>query len=98
MALLLIFSWLKYFSAKIKFPNHSLDLIDIIWFIKQRNDPMGRSFWKRKLSPNFLLNFFSNVIVVDDQDILLFLLFDILDLVLYNIIVIEKGDLNILKF
>ena len=59
---------------------------------------MWRTFWKRKLSPHFLLNLLCDMVVVDYLDISLFFLFDVLDLVFNNLIRIKIGDLDILFF
>jgi len=70
----------------------------VVWFIEQRNDPVWHIFRKWELLPDFLFYFFGNGVIVNDLEVCLLILFDVLDLVLDDIIIIEQKDLGIFKF
>ena len=78
--------------------NDLLCFSDVVWLIKQRNDPVWQTLRKWKLLPHILLNFFGDRVIVYGFNVRLLFLFDVLDLVRDSVIIIKQLNLRIFGF
>ena len=75
-------------STLVKELDNLLCFGDVVWLIEQRNDPVWHTFRKWELLPDFLFNFFGDGVIVYGLEVCLLFLFNVLNLVLDNFIII----------